>query len=122
MKIRYDSPTRRSALWRGLALFALVCAYGAAALAQQTPGGTAISNTATASYDDGTGTTFNTTSLPVVVTVANVAGLAITPDGGGGSVVAGNTNASVVFTVTNTGNFSDTVTFQDGQRHHLGRR
>lgn len=112
MKIRYDSPTRRSALWRGLALLALVCAYGAAALAQQTPGGTAISNTATASYDDGSGTTYNTTSLPVVVTVANVAGLAITPDGGGGSVVAGNSNASVVFTVTNTGNFSDTVTFQ----------
>jgi hypothetical protein len=113
MKIRYCSPTRRSTgLWRLLSLLALTCAFGAAALAQQTAGGTQISNTATASYEDGGGTTYNTSSLPVVVTVANVAGLAITPDGGGGSVVAGNTNASVVFTVTNTGNFSDTVTFQ----------
>jgi hypothetical protein len=112
MKIRYSSPKRPSALWRVLTLLALGCACGAAALAQQTAGGTQISNTATASYDDGSGNTYNTTSLPVVVTVANVAGLAITPDGGGGSVVAGNTNASVVFTVTNTGNFSDTVTFQ----------
>ncbi|MDX6695776.1 MAG: hypothetical protein QOF02_3379 [Blastocatellia bacterium] len=112
MKIRYNSPKRPGALWRLLTLVALGCAYGAAVLAQQTAGGTQISNTATASYDDGSGNTYNTTSLPVVVTVANVAGLAITPDGGGGSVVAGNTNASVVFTVTNTGNFSDTVTFQ----------
>ncbi len=113
MKTRYCSPTRRSAgLWRLLSLLVLTCAFGAAALAQQTAGGTQISNTATASYEDGSGTSYNTTSLPVVVTVANVAGLAITPDGGGGSVVAGNTNASVVFTVTNTGNFSDTVTFQ----------
>jgi hypothetical protein len=113
MKIRYCSPTRRSAgLWRLLTLLALTCAFGAAALAQQTAGGTQISNTATASYQDSGGTTYNTTSLPVVVTVANVAGLAITPDGGGGSVVAGNANASVVFTVTNTGNFADTVTFQ----------
>ncbi|HEX7999781.1 MAG TPA: hypothetical protein VF528_15445 [Pyrinomonadaceae bacterium] len=113
MKTRYCSPTRRSTgLWRLLSLLALTCAFGAAALAQQTAGGTQISNTATASYEDGGGTQYNTTSLPVVVTVANVAGLAITPDGGSGSVVAGNTNASVVFTVTNTGNFSDTVTFQ----------
>jgi hypothetical protein len=95
-----------------LTLLALTCAFGSAVLAQQTAGGTQISNTATASYEDGSGNTYNTTSLPVVVTVANVAGLAITPDGGGGSVVAGNTNASVAFTVTNTGNFADTVTFQ----------
>lgn len=112
MKTRYCSPTRSSAPYRLIALLVLLCAFGAPALAQQTPGGTQISNTATASYEDGGGTTYNTTSLPVVVTVANVAGLAITPDGGGGSVVAGNTNASVVFTVTNTGNYSDTVTFQ----------
>lgn len=112
MKTRYFSPARRNVLWRGLALLALTCAFGAAALAQQTAGGTQISNTASATYQDGGGTNYSTTSLPVVVTVANVAGLAITPDGGAGSVVAGNTTASVVFTVTNTGNFSDTVTFQ----------
>lgn len=112
MITRYSLPKRPRTLWRLLALFALTCSFGAAALAQQTPGGTQISNTATASYEDGGGNTYNTSSPPVVVTVANVAGLAITPDGGSGSVVAGNVNASVVFTVTNTGNFSDTVTFQ----------
>lgn len=112
MKNSYSPHTKRSALWRLVALLALTCAFGAQALAQQTPGGTSISNTATATYEDSGGNPYSTTSLPVVVTVANVAGLAITPDGGGGSVVAGNTNASVAFTVTNTGNFSDTVTFQ----------
>src|SRR5919112_963802 len=98
MKNRYSPPTKCSALWRMVALLALTCAFGAQALAQQTAGGTQISNTASATYEDGSGNNYSTTSLPVVVTVANVAGLAITPDGGGGSVVAGNTNASVAFT------------------------
>ena len=112
MKISYPLPSTRSALWRLVALLALTCAFVASALAQQTAGGTQITNTATATYEDSGGNGYSTTSLPVVVTVANVAGLAITPDGGAGSVVAGNTNASVAFTVTNTGNFADTVRFE----------
>ena len=103
---------------RPLALAALVAAalllWGAPAALAQTAGGTPISNTASAEYFDAGGNRYDALSNTVTVTVANVAGLAITPDGGGGTVVAGNTNASVTFTVSNTGNFADTVTFKAG--------
>ena len=45
----------------------------------QTPGGTSISNQASASYSDGTNS-YSTVSNTVTVTVSNVSGLAITPD------------------------------------------
>src|SRR5258708_5584842 len=79
--------------------------------AAQTPGGTTISNQASASYSDGTNT-YNTVSNTVTVTVSNVSGLAITPDAGGNpTVVAGQTGVLYNFTVTNTGNFTDQVRF-----------
>ncbi len=109
--------------FRPLALAALVAAalllWGAPAALAQTAGGTSISNTASASYSDSGGNTYDTTSNTVTVTVANVAGLAITPDdaagsGASGNVVAGNPNGSLSFAVSNTGNFADTVTFKAG--------
>src|SRR5215210_7616455 len=114
MKIRDNSPLQASAvaaLKRLLCVLALVCAVCAPALSQQTAGGTVITNTATATYSDGS-TTYNTQSLPVTVTVANVSGLNITPDGQtNATVVAGQTAVPFVFTVTNTGNFDDQVRF-----------
>jgi hypothetical protein len=69
-----------------------------------TPGD--ISNTATATYSDGT-TTFNATSNTVKVTVAEVAGLSVTPAGikdlDGGAVQAGDT-LNFDFQITNIGN------------------
>ena len=77
----------------------------------QTPGGTTISNQASASYSDGTNT-YNTVSNTVTVTVSNVSGLAITPDAGSNpTIVAGQTAVLYAFTVTNTGNFADQVRF-----------
>src|SRR5258708_11881197 len=78
----------------------------------QTPGGTTISNQASATYSDGTNS-YSTVSNTVTVTVSNVAGLAITPDAGStaSTVVAGQTVVPYVFTVTNTGNFTDQVRF-----------
>jgi len=77
----------------------------------QTPGGTTISNQASATYSDGTNS-YSTVSNTVTVTVSNVSGLAITPDAGSDpSVVAGQTAVLFNFTVTNTGNFTDQVRF-----------
>jgi len=109
--------------FRPLALAALALAallsWGAPAAVAQTAGGTSISNTASASYSDSGGNNYDTTSNTVTVTVANVAGLAVTPDdasasGASGNVVAGNPAGSVSFAVSNSGNFADTVTFKAG--------
>jgi hypothetical protein len=78
----------------------------------QTAGGTQIQNQASASYSDGSGNNYGTVSNTVTVTVANVSGLAITPDAGTNpTVVAGQQNVDFVLRVTNTGNFSDQVRF-----------
>lgn len=114
MTTRYSSPLKARVTKlsvRLLALLALACLLSATALAQQTPGGTVITNTATATYSDGT-STYDTRSLPVTVTVANVSGLQITPDGQNDpTVVAGQANVRYVFTVKNLGNFDDQVRF-----------
>ncbi|HEX5701724.1 MAG TPA: hypothetical protein VFX97_00735 [Pyrinomonadaceae bacterium] len=88
--------------------------------AAQTPGGTTISNQASATYSDGTNS-YSTVSNTVTVTVSNVSGLTITPDGGSNpTVVAGQTGVKFSFTVTNTGNFSDQVHFVPGSAHLSG--
>ena len=100
-----------SAIARLTLALATVCALSAQAFAQ-TPGGTTISNQASATYSDGTNA-YATVSNTVTVTVSNVSGLAITPDGGTNpSVVAGQTGVLYNFTVANTGNFTDQVLFK----------
>ena len=95
---------------RLLIALAIVCALTAQSVAQ-TPGGTTISNQASATYSDGTNS-YSTVSNTVTVTVSNVSGLAITPDAGNNpTVVAGQTAVLYNFTVTNTGNFTDQVRF-----------
>ena len=95
---------------RVLIALAIVLALSAQSTAQ-TPGGTTISNQASATYSDGTNS-FSTVSNTVTVTVSNVSGLAITPDAGSNpTVVAGQTGVLYNFTVTNTGNFTDQVRF-----------
>lgn len=93
-----------------IALVAITSALTGLTLGQ-TPGGTVISNQASASYSDGTNS-YTTVSNTVTVTVSNVSGLAITPDAGSNpTVVAGQTLVLYNFTVTNTGNFTDQVRF-----------
>jgi hypothetical protein len=99
-----------AAIIRLLIALAIAGALSTSVVAQ-TPGGTSISNQASASYSDGTNT-YNTVSNTVTVTVSNVSGLAITPDAGSNpTVVAGQTAVLYNFTVTNTGNFTDQVRF-----------
>ena len=98
------------AIVRVLVAVAIACALSASTVAQ-TPGGTVISNQASATYSDGTNS-YSTVSNTVTVTVSNVSGLAITPDAGSNpTVVAGQTAVLYNFTVTNTGNFTDQVRF-----------
>src|SRR5712691_12990410 len=104
------------AILRVLVTVAIACALSAGTVAQ-TPGGTTISNQASATYSDGTNS-YATVSNTVTVTVSNVAGLAITPDAGSNpTVVAGQTAVLFNFTVINTGNFSDQVHFVPGSAH-----
>lgn len=96
---------------RALLLAAFACLLTAAPARAQTSGGTVISNQASASYSDGTNS-YTTVSNTVTVTVANVSGLAITPDAGSvPTVVAGQTGVDFTFTVTNTSNFANQVRF-----------
>ena len=69
--------------------------------AQNTAGGTIISNHATGVYQDDAAASYTTLSNTVSVTVANVSGLAITPDGTSISdVVPGQTGVQFPFTIT----------------------
>src|SRR5438105_15620493 len=98
------------AILRLLIAFAIAGALSAQTAAQ-TPGGTTISNQASATYSDGTNS-YSTVSNTVTVTVSNVSGLAITPDAGSNpTVVAGQTAVLFNFTVSNSGNFTDQVRF-----------
>ncbi|MEH2012310.1 beta strand repeat-containing protein [Nostoc sp.] len=78
-------------------------------LADGTAGGQAISNTATATYEDpnAPGTTINATSNTVTVTVAEVAGITVTASGvtdNNGGSVAINDLLTYTYTLTNVGN------------------
>ncbi len=102
-----------TAIVRVLIALAIAFAFAARTVAQ-TPGGTTISNQASATYSDGTNN-YSTVSNTVTIIVSNVSGLAITPDAGSNpTVVAGQTAVIFNFTVTNTGNFSDQVRFLAG--------
>ena len=78
-----------------------------AVLAEGTAANTPISNTATATYNDGNANTFNATSNTVVIKVAEIAGLIAVArpvlDGDGGAIEAGD-DLTFIFDVTNVGN------------------
>jgi hypothetical protein len=97
---------------RAIALIAIACAMFGQSFGQTTPADTVISNQATATYGDGSGGSYSTVSNTVIVTVAKVSGLAITPDAAvDPTVVPGQTGLLFNFVVANTGNFSDQVRF-----------
>jgi hypothetical protein len=111
MNTRHEANSTYGVTSRLIVLLALVTLGVAPALAQTT-GGTVISNQASATYSDGGGNNFSAVSNTVTVTVANVAGLAITPDAGSNpSVVPGQTSVDFSFTITNTSNFATQVRF-----------
>ncbi|HWS53184.1 MAG TPA: hypothetical protein VN228_03625 [Pyrinomonadaceae bacterium] len=114
MNQRTQPPTLVRKAGAALLALAAACLVALPAAAQSTSGGTQINNQASASYSDGS-TTYNVTSNIVTVTVANVSGLVITPDGGSvPTAVAGQTNVDFTFTVTNSGNYATQVRFPAG--------
>ena len=81
-------------------------------MAQNTAGGTIISNQASAAYQDDVAASYSTVSNTVTVTVANVSGLVITPDGTSiSTVVPGQTGVQFPFTITNTSNNAALIHF-----------
>ncbi|MBW4423036.1 MAG: hypothetical protein KME50_00845 [Nostoc desertorum CM1-VF14] len=97
--------------YRSLIAAGLLCnslfQFVAPVLAEGTAAGEVISNTATATYQDGNGQTLNATSNTVTVTVAEVAGITITGNGfvdqNQGTVVSGD-QLLYNFRVNNVGN------------------
>lgn len=78
-----------------------------AVIAAGTTAGTDITNTATATYDDGNGTTINATSNTVTIQVAEIAGITAVPSGFddvNDGAIEGNDELTYNFTITNTGN------------------
>lgn len=109
---RYPAITgsQRMATMRIIVFLLLVLTGRVNVSAQQTPGGTVISNQASASYSDGTNS-YAATSNTVTITVSNVGGLTITPDAGTTSNITNGELKTLSFTLTNTGNFAQGVIF-----------
>lgn len=86
-----------------IALFLALCyPVGQSAYALGTPSGTAITNTATATYNDGGTPTTKTASAPAIV-VDNKVNLTVTKNADA-TVLPGATNQALLFTVKNEGN------------------
>ncbi len=97
----------------GLALVApavvgFALANSAPASAAATPAGTAITNTATATYQDPGGATYNSQSNTVTTTVQNAPSMTISPPSGtpGSNTVSPGGTVTDTYTLTNTGNGS----------------
>ncbi|AFZ12001.1 hypothetical protein Cri9333_1090 [Crinalium epipsammum PCC 9333] len=109
---------RKNKLYRQLVASALI--FGGAfqlvapVLAEGTPAGTTITNTATGTYDDGNGIQIQTISNTVQITVAEVAGITVSNAGvdnltASGTLITPGQKGNFKFNVTNTGN--DPTTF-----------
>jgi len=109
--------TRTLRFSRQGAFFAIVaaaalCLFPTLAKAQNTSGGTIISNQVAGAYQDDAATDYTVVSNTVTVTVANVSGLAITPDATSiSNVVPGQTGVQFPFTITNTSNYAAKIHF-----------
>ncbi len=107
---RSRATTARLSRWLGVAAIALLVTLAPArsAGAQATPEGTVITNTASASYTDANNNTYAAATASVSVTVGFQAGVGVSSPA---TVSPASPSAAnqVNFTITNTGNGTDTV-------------
>ncbi|PYS22153.1 MAG: hypothetical protein DMF72_14405 [Acidobacteria bacterium] len=103
------SRSRTKIITVALALFALASYISARTNENSSSAGTVISNRAEATYQDDSGAGFTTVSETVTVTIAVVAGVAVTPDETAPSnTIAPHDQVTRLFRVCNTGNNPDT--------------
>src|SRR5487761_2079578 len=97
---------QRTWLLVGLVLSLLTLGLTQRALAAAAPG--PITNTASATYPDGGGKTYTTTSNTITTYVQNAPGITVTPNAGQ-KVAPGQTGVADTFTIQNTGNGSGII-------------
>src|SRR3989442_10319764 len=94
-----------------IAFIAMLSSASARALENSSSAGAVISNRAEATYRDDSGSSFTTVSATVTVTIATVAGVAVTPDETAPSnTIAPHDQVTRLFRVCNAGNNPDTFT------------
>jgi uncharacterized repeat protein (TIGR01451 family) len=102
---------RRQIITVALALSAMLPVSASARVMEGSSAGTMISNRAEATYEDGSGVSYNAVSETVTITIATVAAVAVTPDDTAPSnTIAPHDQVARLFRVCNTGNNSDTFT------------
>ncbi len=113
MNFKNTSERIGQALIKLACAFSLACIFLCSTFAQIgnpafTAAGTVITNRAEAAYEDETGALFSTVSPTVIVTVAAVPSVTVTPDETAPSeVVAPNETVTRLFRICNTGNVED---------------
>src|SRR3954467_5303857 len=101
---------RRKIITVALALIAMLSIASARAT-DGSSAGTVITNRAEATYEDGSGVSYNAVSETVTVTIAAVAGVVVTPDETAPSnTIAPHDQITRLFRICNTGNNPDTFT------------
>jgi uncharacterized repeat protein (TIGR01451 family) len=89
----------------------LICVFGVSLLAfdeTETPAGMIIINRAEGTYQDADGTTYNTVSQTVLITILAVPAIAVTPDETAPSaIITPNERITRLFRICNTGNGED---------------
>jgi uncharacterized repeat protein (TIGR01451 family) len=102
---------RKKIITVALALIAMLSSASARMADGGSSAGTVISNRAEATYEDGSGVSYNAVSETVTITIAAVAGVVVTPDETVPSdTMAPHDQVTRLFRVCNTGNNPDTFT------------
>src|SRR5438128_1946836 len=112
--LRKEFEMLRHVKWTLSLAFIAVALFAVAPEARaQTPEGTVITNTATATYTDANGNAYAPVSGSVSVTVGFKAGVTVTANTPAPAAASPSTADTMIFTVANAGNGTDSVTISE---------